>query len=84
LNCAVDAAEVALRILHLCRQQPLAEIGTVITFSAGVTEACEGDDNDSLLQRCDNALYRAKRTGRNQVLIATRTSVANAEHSAAC
>ncbi len=38
-----------------------------ITISAGVTEYIEGDTLESVLQRADMALYRAKRAGKNQV-----------------
>ncbi|HTQ35209.1 MAG TPA: diguanylate cyclase, partial [Stellaceae bacterium] len=39
-----------------------------ITISAGVAIAQSGDSVDSLLQRADDALYRAKNTGRNKVV----------------
>ena len=35
------------------------------TFSAGITEALEGDDRSSILRRADRALYAAKGEGRN-------------------
>lgn len=35
-----------------------------ITASAGVTEFRSGDSAESLLSRCDKALYRAKADGR--------------------
>ena len=37
------------------------------TISIGVSETCEGDNVTSLLQRADEALYRAKSMGRNRV-----------------
>ena len=40
-----------------------------ITISIGIAKAeGEGDDADQLLHRADQALYRAKRTGRNKVV----------------
>ncbi|MDX1456459.1 MAG: diguanylate cyclase [Marinobacter sp.] len=42
-----------------------------ITFSAGLAQLCEGDDADSVFDRADKALYRAKAAGRNQVQIAS-------------
>ena len=39
-----------------------------ITFSAGV--AVNGDSSDDTLRRADNALYAAKKAGRNTVLVA--------------
>ena len=38
-----------------------------ITASAGLTCLIEGDTNDTVLERADNALYRSKNNGRNQV-----------------
>jgi diguanylate cyclase (GGDEF)-like protein len=39
-----------------------------ITVSVGVTVARPGDSLDALLSRADNALYAAKRSGRNIVV----------------
>ncbi len=38
-----------------------------ISFSIGVAAAREGDSEQSILQRADEALFRAKQAGRNQV-----------------
>lgn len=38
-----------------------------LTCSFGVSQSQEDDDNEALFQRVDNALYKAKRSGRNQV-----------------
>jgi diguanylate cyclase len=38
-----------------------------VTFSIGVSSACEGDTDETLLLRADRALYRSKECGRNQV-----------------
>ena len=42
----------------------------LITFSAGVAMRREGEDQDSLLKRADQAMYTAKRTGKNRVVVA--------------
>ncbi|MCY1185593.1 Diguanylate cyclase DosC [compost metagenome] len=41
-----------------------------LSLSAGMTLLSEGDDLDDALQRADQALYRAKRSGRNRCLAA--------------
>lgn len=40
-----------------------------LTFSAGLAEAIPGDDVESLMSRADQALYRAKDSGRNRVVL---------------
>ncbi|MGM0678649.1 MAG: GGDEF domain-containing protein [Pseudomonadota bacterium] len=39
------------------------------TFSAGVALLKEGDNIESLLKRVDDAMYEAKRLGRNQIIV---------------
>ncbi len=41
-----------------------------VTFSGGIAQAQPGETLQSLLERADAALYRAKQQGRNQVLVA--------------
>ncbi len=45
-----------------------------LTVSIGVALAGPGDDLDRTLQRADEALYRAKRDGRNQVQVSLRVA----------
>lgn len=40
-----------------------------ITISCGVTEFIEGDTNETLFERADGALYKAKQNGRNQCVL---------------
>jgi diguanylate cyclase (GGDEF)-like protein len=40
-----------------------------VTISGGVSEAQAGDTPESLVQRADKGLYRAKETGRNRLLL---------------
>lgn len=44
----------------------------VITFSAGVTEWVPGEPMDEALKRADQAMYRAKQTGKNKVISAKK------------
>jgi len=44
--------------------------GSHVTLSAGVAELSASDTLDDCLRRCDQALYRAKDAGRNQVIAA--------------
>lgn len=43
---------------------------TQITFSAGVTQRMPGEAQETAVARADKTLYRAKHTGKNQVLAA--------------
>ena len=40
-----------------------------VTFSAGVTAYCEGERLEAALERADQALYEAKRTGKNRTCV---------------
>jgi len=40
----------------------------LITFSAGVAQLAEGEDGDAAVKRADQAMYMAKRAGKNRVL----------------
>ncbi len=46
-----------------------------ITISAGVTQIDKDDTKDEFFQRADNALYDAKRAGRNQVVVNNKYEV---------
>jgi diguanylate cyclase len=66
------ALKVAQRICRgiadaLCRS--LLDIDVSVTFSMGVTLPCQGDTDASIFKRVDQALYRAKQTGRNKVVL---------------
>ncbi len=70
------AAEDALKTAESLREQLAAETirraghTLTVTASFGVTAVRAGDTSDSLVQRADVALYRAKNGGRNRVVSA--------------
>ncbi len=69
-----DARAVAERVrAHLARDEiHSGDVGLNVTLSVGVTEARKEDTVDSLIQRADEALYKAKADGRNCVHAAER------------
>lgn len=40
-----------------------------ITLSCGISQLVDGDSNESIFERADKALYRAKQNGRNQCVV---------------
>jgi len=42
----------------------------LITFSAGVTRFIKGEDQEAAVERADQAMYEAKKSGKNQVNVA--------------
>jgi diguanylate cyclase (GGDEF)-like protein len=74
-DCSVERAiavaeELRLEISSIDTSGLFAERRT-ITASIGVTLSAPGDSPSTLLQRADAALYRAKRSGRNCVVLET-------------
>ena len=66
-NCGLDdASNVAEKIRSRIADSPFGMIGSV-TASIGVSELRPDDDLASWLARADDALYEAKRSGRNAV-----------------
>ena len=64
-------SDIAQLIVELPKGQTLQ-----LTASLGVASACLGsDDLPTLLQRADEAMYRAKAAGRNRVLAADKPSL---------
>jgi len=64
-----DAEQLYRRIQHAVSAQPIGQLGSII-FSAGVAELRPEDDAVAFFQRADDALYRAKETGKGQILTA--------------
>lgn len=59
--------ELAERIRQAMAGRPFAEAALSVTISLGLTSGHPGDDADRMLERADQALYRAKAEGRNRV-----------------
>lgn len=60
------AHTLAERIRNIIESYKFENVGKV-TVSLGVTEFKEGDTGDSFIKRADDAMYEAKRKGRNRV-----------------
>ena len=71
-----EASEAAERVRSAIAREPFvlrsAGITVEVTTSAGVAEILHGDTPESLVARADQALYRAKAAGRNQIAVAQK------------
>ncbi|QDH68930.1 sensor domain-containing diguanylate cyclase [Marilutibacter alkalisoli] len=61
------AERLRLEVESRCRQVMGAPVA--LTLSIGVVEYRPGETVDALIQRADEAMYEAKRTGRNRVVV---------------
>lgn len=76
-----DADQLAHKLLTSISATPFAE-GIKVTASASVAEVSKGETWSVWLNRADQALYKAKSQGRNQVVGAPRPAQeVSAEHS---
>jgi diguanylate cyclase (GGDEF)-like protein/PAS domain S-box-containing protein len=73
-DCALpDAGRLAENIRAAIAEVPFGPMGR-ITVSIGAAEARDNEDLQSWLSRADQALYRAKRAGRNEVVADTEST----------
>ena len=70
-----SATAAAARVVSGLRELRFAD-GLRVTCSAGVAALAEGGDSASLFASADEALYEAKRRGKDRVVLARRPEVA--------
>jgi diguanylate cyclase (GGDEF)-like protein len=64
-----DAMTIAEKLRRAVAEPIPTSAGRLsITLSIGVTMVRPGETPDEIISRADHAMYRAKQTGRNQVL----------------
>jgi diguanylate cyclase (GGDEF)-like protein len=64
------AESMRLAIESLALQQPASQVTPYLTISAGVVTAEGWTSPEELIAAADQALYSAKRSGRNRVVVA--------------
>ena len=64
---------VLMRLQQVMQKSPLMFEGNKIntTFSGGVASLAQDENGHALLRRADEALYKAKQSGRDKILLAT-------------
>lgn len=69
-----EAERLLAKLREIVHQQPVARVNDQsfhVTFSAGITQWRDSMTADAWLQSADEAMYRAKKNGRDQILIGT-------------
>jgi diguanylate cyclase (GGDEF)-like protein/PAS domain S-box-containing protein len=79
LAAALQAGE---KVLDAVRRAPVAVAGAAlaVTCSAGVVEWWPGETLEAMLRRADDALYRAKRRGRDRIEQAAEADMSGVPH----
>ena len=67
----MNAASFAERLRTSLASAPVEPLPKPITISIGIAELTRGEQGDALLRRADQALYEAKRSGRNKVMMSS-------------
>ena len=68
-NTDVSSAALIANLIRQCFANISFPLARKQTVSLGVTQAKEGDTVDGLCTRVDTALYEAKKTGKNKVVV---------------
>ena len=82
---APAARQIANRLLHAIAAHPIplpSSTELVVTASIGVVTDAAGSDPTTLYAAVDSALYHAKTTGRNRVVVGERAYSSSTEKSA--
>ncbi len=67
MNNAMNVADKLRQAIERCKFEEVADRN--ITFSIGVAQCSgSGKSKEDIIERADEALYKAKRTGKNKVL----------------
>ena len=72
-SSVIDAQQLSARLQETVAARPIIQAGR-LDVSAGVAELRQGDDAASLFERADEALYRAKETGKGRVVTAANAN----------
>ncbi len=63
-------ASIESKVVDISKVNPESEIKNIkVTISMGIYEMKENDSDEDLLKKADKALYQAKNTGRNKVVV---------------
>ncbi|AIQ66593.1 GGDEF domain-containing protein [Paenibacillus graminis] len=66
-----DSRRIMTQILHGIAELPVAEMeGNSVTVSIGMHDYAGTDSKSSTFQQADDALYEAKKTGKNKIVVA--------------
>ncbi|MNR35841.1 putative diguanylate cyclase YdaM [compost metagenome] len=66
-----DSRRIMTQILNGIAAAPVAEMeGNSVTVSIGMHDYAGSDTKSSTFQKADDALYEAKKTGKNKIVVA--------------